>query len=163
MMCYLEWISSLKRSINQKYKFFLFSCTTSMASVKRNFFFFFWDCRVSVDPYLISSITVERESIWLPPRQYLSSLFLPGWTAFFLSAGMCITSWWIESTWWFFIFFSKRRRRKTWIFPAESFEWRQVGWPWMGQRKRDSFFCFVCVTLDPSITLFLRSLFSIFW
>lgn len=55
-----------------------------MASVKRNGIFF-GACRVTVDPYLISSITVERESIWLPPTQYLRSLSLSRWVnCFFL-------------------------------------------------------------------------------
>ena len=165
MCCYLVWISSLKRSMNHQKKnmiILLLVLYTSMASVKRNGIYF-GACRVTVDPYLISSITVERESIWLPPTQYLRSL--SRWVNCFFLIRRYVHHFLVNRNRLDgFFFFSKRRRRKTWIFfPAESFEWRQVGWPMNGTEKKGLSFVLFVWPWTPNITLFLRSLFSVLY
>ena len=153
MCCYLEWISSLKRSMNHKKKnmiIILLVLYTSMASVKRNGIYF-GACRVTVDPYLISSITVERESIWLPPTQYLRSL--SRWVnCFFLIRRYVhhfLVNWNRLDGFFFF-------------FPLNHSSGGRSDDPWMGQRKRDFFVLFVW-PWTPNITLFLRSLFSVLY
>lgn len=160
MCCYLVWITSLKRSMNQT-KIWLFF--TSMASVKRNGIFF-GACRVTVDPYLISSITVERESIWLPPTQYLRSL--SRWVNCFFLIRRYVHHFLVNRIdLMVFSFFQKEEEEEEkleFFFPLNHSSGGRSDDPWMGQRKRDFFVLFVW-PWTPNITLFLRSLFSVLY
>jgi len=89
MMCYL--VNQFVKKENPRIKYYSsFSYpldSVCMASVKRNGFHkkIKVPCRVTVDPYLISSIT--KESYGLPPTQYLRSL--AGCTAYLWKEKQC--------------------------------------------------------------------------